>query len=311
AAPGPRYAAAAGREPPHRIEKPRPSGVLATDAPSDPPIDPLALLDVWKRMAREASAAAAAAPRADVDAVRRLLPVAQLVRWALRATDLRVSKDWAFKVGRNGLADVLADVRAAAPAAPVHLVGHSHGCEALLAAVTRRDRPVEVDSALLLEPIVASWALAPAPPVGQDVAAGLQKVARPGDYRPAAEGRVRRSIIATYSDGDWVTSQFAPRAVRRPTIDGMAPPDSWAGPGGGFAQLGAVGFGGTDATARRTPIIPVPGPGGARPDRYPHDAAPDGVSLLGVDATGTLHAHGEVNGPTYWWILADQVEPTP
>ena len=304
-APGPRYAVATGRDPIKRIAKPVRAGLLAVDPAPVPPIDRLALLDVWKK--RSAAIASVDAPPAGNAAALndRRAGVAETVRWALRATDLRLSKDRAFRVGRSGVADLLADARAAAPAMRVRGVGYSGGAEVLLSAVSRIDKDATVESLLLIQPLVSAYAMAPAPGIGFDVAPGLEKAAKPGGYRAAVTGRVTSSLVTTYSAADWVLARYAANALRHPPLDGLATPDTWAN-GDGFAQLGAVGFVGAGPDATRVPLTLVNTPA-ARPNRYPRLASPDGgVAVLAIDAGESVRGHGEINSPSFWWILADQ-----
>jgi hypothetical protein len=311
AVPGARYAAVAGRPSVHRIGRPVRTGLLASDPSPLPEIDVLQLLELWKRTSRDLAAASGAVTPLP-DAIKsRPLNVPEMGRWALRATDHRVMKDWAFRVGRGGLCDLLVDVRSASPAASLHLVGHSHGCEALLAALSRGDKSASAETLLMLQPLMSAWALAPAPVIGPEVAPALQKIARGGAYRTAFESRVKRSIVATYGDGDWVANALSSRAVRRPSIDGFASPETLAaGTGiGGFTQLGAAGFGGMDPAARRTPLVVVTPPIAVRPERYPLEPDAGRPAVVAVDTAGVLRAHGEVNLASYWWLLADQVLP--
>lgn len=143
AVPGPRYAARTGAAPTPRVAEAPAAGLLDADPAPLPPLDARDLLAVWKRAVRQAAADVPRGPEqvADDDSRARRggLRVVELVRWALRATDLRLLKDRAWQVGRTGVAEVLAQVNVSRRNARVHVVGHSFGCDALLAALSRPD----------------------------------------------------------------------------------------------------------------------------------------------------------------------------
>ncbi|MDB5297411.1 MAG: hypothetical protein JWO31_3394 [Phycisphaerales bacterium] len=328
-APGPRFAAVgattattnpATKPAADRLPRPSRQGLLATEPARVPPLDPAALLAVWKQSVREAAAGVPRPADAAGDdasrARRRGLSVAELVRWAVRAADLRVVKDRACAVGRTGFGDLLARVRRAAGGARVHVVAHSFGAEAALAALSRpADDAPPVDSLLLLSPVVSAWALAPAPPVGPDVAPALQRFARPGRYRPAVAAGVRRSVVVTYSDRDWFAASYAPRALRRPPTDGQAAPADWAAalaaPGetaDGFATLGGSGPAGQDPPVTREPLIlPAAAPIGPQPYAFTAAAGGDGGKLVAIDASAGVLAHGDANDRNLGCLVANQV----
>jgi len=330
-APGLRYAIAAGREPVVRAPEPRRVGLVGMIPAPLPPIHAAELLNVWKDTVRTASATIPRPPDEpgdDTSLTRRGgLSVAELVRWALHATDLRVMKDRAYIVGRSAISDVLGEIRNH-PGAALHVVAHSFGSEAVLSAIDQvvansktlpqpvtarqpatRPKP-PVDTLLLLSPLVNAWAIADPPAVDRDVLPSLQSEATPGGYRRAVETGVEQSVIVLYSARDWIASYYAPLALRHPPFEGLAPPESWAGVGDGFATMGGIGPKGLEMPAVFLPLI-EPGAGAEGPMRYsfpPEDPAARGPTVIAIDAASTLWAHGDANDRTTWWLLANQVE---
>jgi hypothetical protein len=316
-APGPRFAATAGAPKIGRIRESERVGVLEQSPAPMAAIDPLQLLETWKHAVRETAADvphAAEKPGDDASRARRGgLRVIEVVRWAMKAADLRLMKDRAYLAGRGGISDLLEGIDTARGAAKVHLIGHSLGCEALLEALsctpttgpaaTSPSPRQRADTLLLLQPLVSAWAFAPAPNVSPDVAPALQKFARAGGYRPAVSA-VRGSIVVTRSARDWVLSYYAPKALRRPQIEGEASAETWAPENGAFNTIGGAGPAGSDPAIVPAPLI-------TRSSTVPLDRSAwgDGANrLIVVDASGSILAHGEVNDPSIWRVLANQVE---
>jgi hypothetical protein len=104
-------------------------------------------------------------------------------------------KDRAGKVGENGVADAVRAVRAAAPAAKIHLVGHSLGAR-VMAACTRAlaDEGVhKVDSLTLLQAAFSHYGLS------------STRKNKPGFFRAVIDKRVVRGpLVSTYSAEDRV-----------------------------------------------------------------------------------------------------------
>lgn len=322
--PGPRFAEALGAPKIGRIRESEMVGLLEQSSAPMAPIDPLELLETWKRAVREVAADTPHEmdkPGDDASRARRGgLRVVELVRWALKATDLRLMKDRAYRVGRAGVGNLLDSIDAKRGQATVHLIGHSLGCEVLLEALSRDDvkavtpattapattAPVAhalADTVLLLQPLVSSWAFAGPQNVPADVLPSLQTFSRPGEYRPALTGAVRGSVVITRSTKDWVASYYAPKALRRPPMEGEAPADTWAGEGNGFKVLAGAGPLGIDPPP--TPI-PLNGVTPTNPiQRY--DFTGDAGKLVVIDASVAVLTHCDVNDAPLWWILANQV----
>jgi hypothetical protein len=186
AVPGPRYAVRAGAATVRRVAESPVGGVLESDPAPVPPLDPRELLEAWKRSVREAAADVPHGPEQPTDdgsrARRGGLQGVELVRWALRATDFRLMKDRAWQVGRRGVAEVLAQVNVSRRGARVHVVGHSFGCDALLAGLSRPD-----ELGCRASPAAPTPTTAPALPPASMPATTAKTTAATGVARPPAD----------------------------------------------------------------------------------------------------------------------------
>jgi hypothetical protein len=243
------------------------------------------------------------------------LRVVELVRWALKSTDLRLMKDRAYRAGVGGVGDLLDSIDAARGNASVHLIGHSLGCEALAAALSRSDRSATpatqpaapralADTLLFLQPMISSWAFSSPPQVAQDVISDLQKYSRPGEYRDTVTGAVRGPVVITRSARDWVESYYAPKAIRRSQLEGEANPDTWAGDGNAFKIMGGAGPMGADPVVAQVALIPI----NTSTPTQRYDFSQAAGKFFAVDASTAILAHGDVNEPSLWWLLVNEVE---
>jgi hypothetical protein len=202
----------------------------------------------------------------------------------VRVTTVRMMKDRAGRVGGAGVAALLGDVLGAGGAA-VHLVGHSYGGKVVLSAVGRMpDAARPVESVLLLQPALSYLCFDRSVP-------GL---GRPGGYRPAL-ARSRQPVLTTFSSRDVPLGTLFHLAVNRDSdlgeqVIAAAPPSR-------YAALG--GYGPTvDEPASVTVAVSPPG--------SPYDRGGD-REVLGIQASDVISGHGDINNPSTWWMLADQV----
>ncbi|QOV90562.1 hypothetical protein [Humisphaera borealis] len=338
--PGLRYAVTAGSPPVRRTVEASRFGLIGISATPLPPMSAIELLEVWKDALRTV-AVTVKRPTTDGTAAKDNaaeygLNVLELRRWAIRSADLRVINDRAYRLGRSGLRDLMDRVRLT-NGPRVHVVAHSFGAGAALAALTpaadeaagtpeRASAPSAtwpstapavspdavvgpaprlVDSLLLLSPLVNHWAMGGAPPIDSAVPPKLQSAAAPGAFHSIATGRMVRSVVVVYSSRDWFATSYAPLATRRPTFEGMASADSWSGPGNGFATMGGVGPNGIDPPPYREGLI-APGAGPQATLRYNFPGS--SATVVAIDASASLTNHGEANDRTIWWLFANQVE---
>jgi hypothetical protein len=208
------------------------------------------------------------------------------VRDALRAATVWLMKDRAGRVGREGLGPLLAEVMEAAPGARLHLVGHSFGCRALLAAVAAAPLPRPVNSVLLLQGAVNHLCFAPDP----------RGDGRPGGFRPVLD-KVEQPILATFSDKDDSLTKIFHLALRRAAdlgeVQGLV-----AGAPSPYAALGGYGPGGCGEECERIPVFEV----GRR-----YELGPGPKRLYGVDGSAAISGHSDVSNPATWWALWCQV----
>jgi hypothetical protein len=185
-------------------------------------------------------------------------------------------KDRAGVVGARGVSPLVADLLTRSQAR-VHLLGHSFGCKVVMTAVARLPaglRPVE--SALLLQPAVSQYAFA-----GRVPERGV-----PGGFFNTLT-RVRRPIVATFSDDDVALRRGFHLAVRRHDDAGEL---QAAGATSLYGALG--GFGPLESNAS---IETIRGPIAA------YDLQGTG-RIVGVNGTGIITGHGEISNEATWWL---------
>ena len=204
------------------------------------------------------------------------------IRGALRLTTVLLMKDRAGRVGGYGVAETLHQL-AEASEARISLIGHSYGAKVVLSALAVGSGPSrKVDSVLLLQPALSSYAFA----ANID---GAQ-----GGYRPVLQ-RVRLPIMTTYSDRDMALTKAFHLAVRRKSDLGEAVIAAPRQPPSKFAALGGYGPQGVGAEWIDMPAEGVP---------YPSA----GTNLIvALNATPFITSHGAVETPETAWALLSQV----
>lgn len=189
-------------------------------------------------------------------------------------------KDRAGVVGHRGVAPLLQALLDGSQAR-IHLLGHSFGCKVVMTALctpASLSRPVE--SALLLQPAISQYAFADAVPDRDQVKGGFA----------LAPERVRRAIVATYSDNDVALTKLFHLAVRRSDDRGEL---QFAGEGSTPSRYAAMGGFGPQASGARFTSIQDPG--------GDYDFG-DGTRILAVNGTRTISGHGDISNPATWWL---------
>lgn len=240
-----------------------------------------------------AAAAAFAEPEPDYDAVGRVGDAAGGPQAAfglgdvLKALDPRQlikpftvwqMKDRAGKVGAHGASALLAGLLSRSTAR-VHLLGHSYGCKVVMTALCSLPAGLrKVHSVLLLQPAVSQYAFAAEVPQ------------RPGVRGGFADGpaRVATPVVATFSANDAALTKLFHLALRRESDLGEQP--VIAGPPSKYAALGGFGPQSSGET-----IVDVLDP------QQVYAFGPAG-HVVGVRATRTVSAHGDISNPSCWWL---------
>lgn len=207
-------------------------------------------------------------------------------RGIVRALTVWTMKDRAGRVGSKGVAPVIEEILRGSQAR-LHLIGHSYGCKVILsclAAPAALARPAH--STLLLQPAVSHLCFAN----------HLPKTGQPGGYNRVVQ-RVKRPILSTFSRQDVPLTRFFHLALRRTGDYGEAKIAAANEPPSPYAALG--GYGPRHASERTLPMN-VAG--------TPYTLDP-GTRLVGLDATGLIQGHGDVNNPATWWALCTLAQP--
>ncbi|WP_316167477.1 MULTISPECIES: CHAT domain-containing protein [unclassified Bradyrhizobium] len=185
------------------------SGLVTGDASAAPGSDQVAFDPA--AIVAEAHAEAA---ELNAETAAGLLGVGESLRDALLAP-LRVLSFWKMKdraraFGEGGAHAFLEQLQLAAPAARVHLMGHSFGCIVVSAAVAgppgagALSRPV--DSLFLVQGALSLWSFADAVPAAQNA---------PGYFRRIMQNDlVRGPIVTTRSEHDRAVGFFYPLGAR-------------------------------------------------------------------------------------------------
>jgi hypothetical protein len=188
-------------------------------------------------------------------------------------------KDRAGTVGAKGVAPLLAALLTRRDAtARIHLIGHSFGCKVVMTAVSvmpESDRKIE--SALLLQGAVSQYAFSPKVPE-RNVPGGFTR----------ALGRVRRPIMATFSQHDNALTKGFQLSVRRHDDVG----ELQFAAAGTPSKYGALGGFGPQATVATLLTIKDPN------DLY--DLA-HAEKIVGIDGSRTIGGHGDISNPSTWW----------
>lgn len=205
----------------------------------------------------------------------------------IRLATVLQMKDRAGVVGSRGVAAVLDGLLRAAPAARLHLIGHSYGCKVVLSAVCAHPLARTVRSMLLMQPALSYLALAEQLP---DEGAS-------GGYH-AAKARCELPIVTTWTRDDFPLRTVFQLAVRRSSDLGEQDIGA-AGrerPPSKFAAMG--GWGPESGGEVRDELIRTPGQG-----RY--DLA--GTEVLALESNGVIKDHGNVVQDATAWVLYNLV----
>jgi hypothetical protein len=202
----------------------------------------------------------------------------------LRVLTVYQMKDRAGTVGAFGVGPLLRDLLAAKEV-KLHLIGHSFGGKVMLSAIAVGEPFAagrKVESLLLLQPAVSHLCLA-----GQ-----VSGTDRAGGYRNVLQ-RVRNPILSTFSAQDIPLHHLFHLALRRPGDLGEA--QIAAGehpePPNRFAALGGYGPRLADES-----LLHIKGVN----DAYALDG---GAPVVGVNGSGVISHHGDINRPETWWAL--------
>jgi hypothetical protein len=191
-------------------------------------------------------------------------------------------KDRAGKVGSTGVSNLLRDLISAAPAAKVHLIGHSFGCKLLLSAIavgSELARPVT--SVLLLQPAVSCYCFS----------SNVAGRGFPGGYRPTLV-RIAQPILATFSSHDLPLTRVYHLALRRQADLGDTRTFE-VGPPSEYSALGGVGPFGVSATEAQVIDIKVRGD--------PYQLGSGTPEVYGIRGDRAIDGHsGVINEVTAW-----------
>jgi pimeloyl-ACP methyl ester carboxylesterase len=211
-------------------------------------------------------------------------------RRALRVASVYLMKDRAGTVGWNGVSTLIGELLDTSRA-PLHLVGHSYGAKVVLSALAAAQLPRLVSSALLLEPAVSHLCFADQVPTRTGK----------GGYHDVL-GKIRGSILMTYSAHDFPLHEVFHHALQRPD-DVAELKVAGAGTAAGappsvYAALGGYGPRG----AHELLVEPLPEPGAAI-------ELPAAVVPVAFDGTLSqrIAGHGDVATPYTAWLLYAQM----
>lgn len=250
-------------------------------------------------MAGEVVPGSTGSPAGGPEAAGLLGTLFGLPRQAIRGFTVWHMKDRAGVVGSKGVAPLLRELLAAAPAARSHLIGHSYGCKVLLSAIAGGAAPLAADpkahdavtSLLLLQPAINFWCFAP----------DVDGLGFPGGYAQVAPV-VRQPILTTFSKHDMPLRRFFHLAVIRKKKDlGEV---KIAGPLQPTRYGGLGGWGPRGLSAVRCHTVTLPKNGEAFPSLGA--GAPAFYALDGGD-NDTVMGHGDVVTPHTAWALLQQV----
>ena len=215
-----------------------------------------------------------------------LSPLRQLSYWAM--------KKRARELGEDAMHPFLAGLMRAAPAARIHVMGHSFGCVATSAMIAgpggEGTLPRPVDSLLLVQGAVSLWTYAPAIPLAAN---------RPGYFSALlVDRKVRGPIAVTSSPWDSAVGSLYPLASRIWGSPDFKPTELPK-----YGAIGAYGAQGLAAGAvTKLPMLPADQPYGLK-----------GGHVYNVDARtyirkggGVSGAHNDIDGPEVahlWWEL--------
>jgi hypothetical protein len=223
-----------------------------------------------------------------VDVLQRLDP-----RQAIRLATVRQMKDRAGIIGTRGVGPLLRRLLDAAPAARVHLVGHSYGARVVLNAVSRPEGgPLgrQIDSMLLLQPAVNHLCFAAALP---------GKPGRAGGYR-AALTQVKSPILSTFSPHDAPLTKVFHLALWRDSDLGDLGVAAAGEPPSKYAALGGFGPRGEVPWKEVRTKLPTQSPPSG--DDF-YDLRAEAPRVWALDGSLSIDSHGGVVNPSTAWAL--------
>jgi hypothetical protein len=228
---------------------------------------------------REFGTAGSAASGPEQVAIRILDP-----RDLVRLASVWTMHDRARTVGSSGAAALLGDLLSVS-SAPVHLVGHSYGCQLHLAAVRGMRSEKMIESALLLQPAVNYLCFSARLPGGG-----------PSAYR-AVLFRLRQPLLSTYSRHDFPLTRVFHRALRRRGDLGEVA--AWPVPPSAYAALGGYGPGEL-ADECLWQDLPVPAVSLPAADKR----------IYALDGSAHISGHGDVTNSACCGLLRSQLLAT-
>ncbi len=196
-------------------------------------------------------------------------------------------KDREKVVGQNGVAELLNQLLSCGRDVRLHLIGHSYGCQVLLSAIcTPASFPQQVDSLLLLQAAVSAWCFA----------SKVGKTSRQGLYSQAI-ARVRRPILATYSNRDSALHEYYHLALTRQGDAGEYRAAA-AEHVPYYAALGGYGPRGCSAEVCGIQDIRLP---------TTRLHANSSQRIIALTSHARISGHGDISNLATWWTLYQQV----
>lgn len=206
-----------------------------------------------------------------------------------RSASVWKMKDRAGVVGSVGVSVLLHQLRAAT-STPIHLLGHSYGCQVILAAVATDEwfATHQFNSILLLQPAVSA------------VCFGLRPTSMPdpGAFRVCAD-RVQQPILLTFSANDRELHDWYHLAVTRRRDLLETAPKAGAAIVPLFAALGGYGPQKTDIAIEPVAIQQPP---------QAYDFSSFNQRIIPLNGTGVIMSHGDVTNDATGWALSYQVQ---
>lgn len=203
-------------------------------------------------------------------------------RWIVRLGTVRIMKDRAGVVGKNGVATFLNDILGTS-GARVHAIGHSYGAKVLLSAASGLHTG-KLTSLLLLQPAVSYLCFSKN--IGSGVAGGYSTLSQ----------KIALPVFATFSSNDFPLSNVYHYALRR--VADLGEVQIAAEVPSRYAALG--GYGPPLAAGEMVKHnLPDAGTG------FP--AIPPQVRIAGFDSTKAISGHGDVLNDAVYWALLQQI----
>jgi hypothetical protein len=202
-------------------------------------------------------------------------PLRQLSYWRM--------KKRARSIGESGMHDFMAALMTAAPAARVHLMGHSFGCIVMSSLVGGRKAshplPRPVDSLALIQGAVSLWAFGEM----------IKDKTTPGYFNPWVKRQaVRGPIIVSQSIHDTAVGKLYPWASAVSFADGSFDPEDLPLHG----AIGRFGICGLQGAVFQS-MLPATGAYGFEPGKIYNLEASEFIKNGG----GVSGAHSDIDGP--------------